>query len=182
MKKTDHAKTESAYMRFEKRSKIWAFSMVALIAASVVPYVISKSDGAKLLLIILIVLEIVLIVLVSSYIVKKRNLYLQLLTIERNAIIRTGVFKEIYDEYLHDGFEFNIAFDKLQHIEYHNNSIDILLQRNGHEFSIVIDESIMLIIIDEETDHPVKAEYQLSSFSSIEQIYCALNEFIMAHS
>lgn len=182
MKKIKRTKTEAAYKQFEKRSRICLFSLLSIIIASVVWLVIAQNAVSEIEFIGLILLETILIILVSSAVTKKRNKYLQLIIEERNSIVRTGLFKEIYEEYLHDGFEFNISYDKLLHEEYCNNSFDIGVQRNKHEFLIEIDENAMSIIVDEETNNPIEIEYPLSKFSTTEQLYSAINDFISMHS
>ena len=100
---------------------------------------------------------------------------------ERESVVRVGIFKEIYDEYKHDGFEFNLAFDKLLFSEYYNNTIDISLKKNNHELAIVIDESTISFILDEETDFPIEQETPLTNFETIDQVYAFINNFINTH-
>lgn len=181
VKKTGWTKTEAEYKRLERVSKIWLFFVLLLIIACVVLLVAAKIDECKLLLGVLLLIEIVFIVWISSYIVKKRNKYLKLIIEERNAIVRTGIFKEIYEEYRHNGFEFNLVYDKLLHEEFYNNSIDIALRKNHHEFLIEIDERVISIMVDEETDSSIEMELQLADFSTMEQVYLVINEFINMH-
>ena len=89
-----------------------------------------------------------------------------------------SLFKDVYDAYKHDGFEFNLTYDKLLFQDYHNNTIDIGIMKNGHEFFVVIDENAISIISDEETDSPKEVEILLSQFDTIEQIYLEINTFI----
>ena len=100
---------------------------------------------------------------------------------ERESVVRVGIFKEIYDEYKHDGFEFNLAFDKLLFSEYYNNTIDISLKKNNHELAIVIDESTISFILDEETDFPIEQKTSLTNFERIDQVYAFINDFINTH-
>ena len=74
---------------------------------------------------LLMVLDTVTIILFAAKINKKRNEYLRLLQEERNAIVRKGLFKEVYDAYKHDGFEFNLIYDKLLFEEYYNNTVNV---------------------------------------------------------
>ena len=78
---------------------------------------------------LLMVLDTVTIILFAAKINKKRKEYLQLLQEERNAIVRKGLFKEVYDAYKHDGFEFNLIYDKLvKQSVYSNNWLSFFIR------------------------------------------------------
>ena len=181
MKKPELTKTENEYNCFDKISKVIIYSMLILAFLFVIPLIFAKDDGVKILFGLLLVADTAAIIIICSLIAKKRSTYLQMLFDERNAIIRTGVFKEIYEEYRHDGFEFNLCFDKLLFEEYHNNTIDIGFIKNSHEFLIEISEKSIFIIVDEETDRPIETELMLSDVDSIEKVYLAINTYVKAH-
>ncbi len=141
-----------------------------------------NSDDFKALFGFILSALIVIIIFTSAKIANKQNNYLTLLSEERNTIVRTGLFKQIYDEYLQDGFEFNLSFDKLLFQEYYNNALDIGIMKNHHEFLIEIDEQQMTIIVDEETETSLSAEFILSDISTIDEFYSIINEFIKASS
>ena len=108
MKKPELTKTENEYNCFDKISKVIIYSMLILAFLFVIPLIFAKDDGVKILFGLLLVADTAAIIIICSLIAKKRSTYLQMLFDERNAIIRTGVFKEIYEECRHDGFEFNL--------------------------------------------------------------------------
>ncbi len=114
--------------------------------------------------------------------VKKREKYFHKLLNERNTVKRTGLFAEIYEEYKHDGFEFNLIYDKLEYQEYFNNYIGISLIKNNHEFLISIDEHSIYITVDKETDEPKMKDFYLSQFSSVEEVYAEIQNFIFDNS
>ena len=181
MKKPELTKTENEYNCFDKRSKVIIYSMLILAFLFVIPLIFANDDGVKILFGLLLVADAAAIIIICPQIAKKRSTYLQMLCDERNTIIRTGVFKEIYEEYRHDGFEFNLCFDKLLFEEYHNNTIDIGFIKNSHKFLIEISEKSISIIVDEETDRPIETEILLSDVDSIEKVYSAINTYIKAH-
>ena len=91
--------------------------------------IIAKSDEIMVLFALLMVLDTVTIILFAAKINKKRKEYLQLLQEERNAIVRKGLFKEVYDAYKHDGFEFNLIYDKLvKQSVYSNNWLSFFIR------------------------------------------------------
>ncbi len=92
------------------------------------------------------------------------------------------LFAEVYTAYRQDGFEFNLVFDKLINMEYYNDTVDIGLEKNGHEFLIETDEKSFSIIVDEETDKAVEAEIPLTDMSTMDELYQRVNAFIEEHS
>ena len=173
---------ECQYKRFDLFSKIALFAILGFTFIFGFFFVFAKSDDLKALFGMLMSLSTVSIFFVAPKFAKKRTIYLQQLCEERGSIARTGLFAEIYDAYRYDGFKFNLTYEKLDVVEYHNNSIDISLQKNKHEFLIEIDESFISIIIYEETDSPIEKEIPLSTIATVEQLYTTINEFINAHS
>ena len=182
MKKQNMTNLERQYNRFDLFSKIALFAILGFTFVFGFLFVFAKSDELKALFGLLMSLSTVSIFFVAPKIGKKRTIYLQQLCEERDSVVRTRLFAEVYDAYRYDGFEFNLTYEKLDFVEYHNNSIDIGLQKNKHEFLIEIDENFISIIVDEETDSPIEKEIPLSSIASIEQLYTTINEFINAHS
>ncbi len=173
--------SERQYKRFDLFSKIALYAILGFIFVFGIFFVFAKSDELKALFGLLMSLSMLSIFFVAPKIAKKRTIYLQQLLEERDSIVRTGLFAEIYDAYRYDGFEFNLIYEKLDFVEYHNNNINIGLQKNKHEFLIEIDEKFISIIIDEETDSPIEEEIPLSNIATIEQLYMTINEFINTH-
>lgn len=182
MKKQIMTEVEDQYRRFDIISKIVLYVMLGFTMVFGVLFVFTKSDELKALFGLCMALGTGTIIFTAPQIAKKRTSYLQQLCDERNAIVRTGLFEEVYDAHRHDGFEFNLVYDKLLFEEYHNNAIDISVQKNNHEFLIEIDEKSISIIVDEETYHPFEVEVPLSDIATMEQLYLTINEFINKHS
>ena len=182
MKKQNMTIFERQYKRFDLFSKIALFAILGFTFVFGLFFFFAKSDELKALFGLLMSLCTLSTFFVAPKFAKKRTIYLQQLRKEKDSIVRTGLFAEIYDAYRYDGFEFNLTYEKLNFVEYHNNSIDIGLQKNTHEFLIEIDEKFISIIIDEETDTPIEKEIPLSSIATIEQLYMTINEFINTHS
>lgn len=182
MKKQNMTDLERQYNRFDLFGKIALFAIWGFTFVFGLFFVFTKSDERKALFGFVMSLGALSIFFVAPKFAKKRTTYLQQLCEERNSIIRTGLFAEIYNAYRYDGFEFHLTYEKLDFLEYHNNSIDIGLQNNKHEFLIEIDENFISIIVDEETENPIEKEIPLSSIATIEQLNTTINNFINAHS
>ncbi|MBQ4101696.1 MAG: hypothetical protein IJC85_02280 [Oscillospiraceae bacterium] len=178
MKRPEQTKTEMEYKRFDKISKIVFYPLSILTIASIILFVLVKSDELKLLFSLFLLFDTIAIILVASKINNKRNAFLQLLKEEREGIVRTGLFEEIYNAYKYDGFEFNLIYDKLLFEEYYNNIIEIGVQKDDHEFFIMIDEKAISIIVDEETDCPIEKEIPLSNIATMEQVYSVINDVL----
>ena len=72
---------------------------------------------------------------------------------------------------------------KVNHLDKTNNIIDMVLLKNGHEFAIVIDnESIGIIVDDEETDNPLEVELPVSEIKDINLFLEWLMGFIESNS
>ena len=182
MKKRKMTKIEFQYRRFNILSNMILYAVLGSMVISGVLFVLAKSDECKALFGLFMSLGTATIIFTAPQIAKKRTSYLQQLSDERNKITRTGLFEEVYEAYRHDGFEFNLIYDKRLFCEYHGNAIDIGVRKNNHEFLIAIDEKSISIVVDEETDHPLEIEIPLSDIATIEHLYLTINECINKHS
>lgn len=97
-------------------------------------------------------------------------------------LIKTGIFKELWDEY--DDNQFEGLFDsktKIKFMETHNNIIDIIVIRNHHEIAIEINQKTIDLIVDEESDSPIYHSIEMNSISSIDVFSECINDFISIH-
>lgn len=178
MKKLQRSEIEHKYRRFDIVCKVIAYSFLVFTVVFGMFFVLARTDEFKVLFGCFLSLNTALIIIVCSKLANIRTKYLQTMREEREVIIRTGIFKDAYEAYKRDGFEFNLTFDKLLFEEYCNNTIDLGLIKNGHEFLITIDEDAISIVVDEETDSPIETESALSSVVTLEQLYLIINSFI----
>ena len=179
MKDTKQTKLESEYQRCDKKSKILMYVLFALTIILSVFLIAIHSDDLRLMFITLIIMNTVFIVIAASKINNKRNEYLQLLNNERDLIVRQGLFKKIYDAYKYDGFEMNLTYDRLHHMDYYNNSIDIFFRYKMHEIEIEMDANGAYVVIDEETDNPIEKAISYDDIESIEDLYVTINHFVI---
>ncbi|MBE6718396.1 MAG: hypothetical protein E7574_03975 [Ruminococcaceae bacterium] len=180
-KKKTKTEIEVRFQRFDCWSKLLMYSMLLISLVCAIFFLLVNSDGMKVLFGCILFAITFAIIFIAPQIAKKRTIYMQQIRDERESVDRVGIFKEIYDEYKHDGFEFNLTFDKLLFSEYYNNTIDISLKKNNHELAIEIDESTISFILDEETDFPIEQESPLTNFETMDLVYAFINDFINTH-
>ena len=92
-------------------------------------------------------------------------------------IVRTGLFGEIWEEFEWNQFE-GLTDGKIVFAETHNNAIELEIIRHKHEFNIVIDNDVVYMVMDDETDTPIEKEIPLSKLSEIGQVFTAIREFV----
>lgn len=173
---------ERRYKSFHKWSQIIVWPLVLPVPVLSCFLIFTKDDAVFLVSAILLMLWTVVIIAAFAAIAKKRAALEEKLWEERNAIKRTGIFKELYEEFRHDGFEFHIRSDKYLFGDCHRNIIECAFLKNGHEFSVEIDENAVSILVDEETDHPAEREIHLSEIKSVNCFYEMVNDFVSEYS
>lgn len=138
-------------------------------------------DGAGILLWLGIVcLYLVFVTVTTSFIVKYEAKLVRTL-VNHSEIIHTGMFGRIWEEV--DAFPpRELAGGKVKYLETYNDTIDLQVERNRHEFLIEIDREAVFVIVDEESDTPVEWEKKLSEIADAEEFWSVLEDFILRHS
>lgn len=167
------------YRRFEKLRKILGIGMILPLLPILWFFVKATiaDDGAGILLWLgVLFLYLVFITVTTSFLVKHEPG-----SGNHSEIIHTGLFGAIWEEL--DGFPpKELVGGKVKHLETYNNTIDLWVVRNRHEFLIEIDRKAVSVIVDEESDSPVEWEKKLSEFADIEEFWSVLKNFILQHS
>ena len=94
--------TEQEYNSFHKRSKFYAWLLVVPAVVLVLVLLAARDDTVLLTSGLLLLVWTAVLIIACSFIGKKRTMLERKLWEERNAVKRTGIFKEIYDEFCHD--------------------------------------------------------------------------------
>lgn len=173
---------ERKYKTFHKQCQFIIYPLLVPILVLSFTLIFAKDDGMMLISALLLIVWTAVVTIVCTLVGKKRSSLEKKLWEERNAVKRTGIFKELYDEFRHDGFEFHICSDKFLFDDCHRNIIECAFLKNGHEFSVMIDENAVSILVDEETNRPVELEKPLSEMKSIGYFYQMINGFVSEHS
>ena len=176
------SETERKYKSFDKWSKFIIWPIVLPVPVLSFLLIFAKDDLLMLFHAVLLMIWTVVIIVSCALIAKKRTLLEKKLWEERNAVKRSGILKEIYEEFRHDGFEFNISSDEFLFEDCHRSIIECAFRKNGHEFALMIDENAVSILVDEETDHPAEREIPLSKIVSIDAFYEMVNQFVSEYS
>lgn len=176
------SETERKYKCFDKWSKVFAWPLVIPVPILSCFLIFTKDDTVFLISALLLIGWTAVIIAACSLIAKKRTALEKTLWEERNTVKRTGIFKELYEEFRHDGFEFHICSDKFLFDDCHRSVIECAFLKNRHEFSLLIDENAVSILVDEETDHPAEQEIPLSKIASVDAFYQMINQFVSEYS
>ena len=67
---------------------------------------------------------------------------------------------------------------KVVFAEKHNNTIELEIVRNKHEFDIMIDKDTVYMVMDEETDAPVEKEVALDEITDLGQAFKVIRDFV----
>lgn len=175
------SEAERKYKRFHRWSKILVWPLVLPVPVLAYLLIFTKDNAVFLISAFLLIGWTAVMIIVCSLIGKTRTVLAEKLWEERNAVKRTGIFKELYEEFRHDGFEFHIHSDKYLYDDCHRNVIECAFLKNGHEFSFMIDENTVSILADEETNHPIELEKPLSEIKTISCFYELVNGFVSEH-
>ena len=176
-KRTALSDTERKYKNFDKWSKFFVWPLVLPAAILTLALIFAKDDATMIFIAVLLIVWTIVMIVACSLIGKRRAALEEKLWEERNSIRRTGVFKELYEEFRHDGLEFRVLSDEFLFDDCHKNSIEFGFIRNGHEFMVLIDENAVSVLVDEETDHPAEKEIPLAEIKSVDHFYEVLNGF-----
>ena len=180
-RKVNLSDAERRYKTFHKWSGFILYPLLVPILILSLMICFTKDDGVLLISALLLSVWTAVVIVVCALVGKKRASLEEKLWEERNAVKRTGIFKELYDEFRHDGFEFRIPADKFLFDDCHRNTIEIGFIKYGHEFLVEIDENVVSVVIDEETDQPGELEVLLTSIASVECFYEMLNEIVRTY-
>lgn len=173
------------YKKFNMFRKIIGVAMVVIIVPIVFCFIKAMilDDGLQIIFwVVMMLLYIVIIAVLANMIVKYDAKLAKKAYNNKSEIIHNGLFGKIWDEF--DAAPCSdIAGGKVIFLEMYNNTIDLQVIRNKHEFNIVIDSDILYVEVDEEELYPpLELEVKLSEISSIECFWQILTDFIKQYS
>ncbi len=189
MPKREFSEAEKRYRAFDKRRSVLTRILSFLHHVNIVFIAIGfyglKFSSYKLLLFsgCTFLLLILIDILVSRKLrTREKKLYVEAYG-EDTEYERSGLFKEIWSQYEYDGFERIVdSRTKCKYIDDYKNTIDLHLVRRRHEFNIMIDETGVHFLADDETDFPIEYTVPLSDLKSLEDFYDCVRKFVLEHS
>lgn len=182
MQSTGLTKEQGEYQRFDKKSKILLYSMFSLIPVLVIWLFVSmhynNENGIPALIsTIILIVYTVLYIVISVKIYNKRNRLHLLAYGKEETTVRTGLFKDIWDEFEQNNFTW--AYDgKTLYAEPHANSILFYLKRNKQYYTIEIDNKELYLNCESNSGGYSEKYIPLQAFNNVEDVFSTIREYI----
>lgn len=186
MRKRELTPAQKEYRRFDTRRGIIIKTLIVFLVAILVCFIaafrVVDTDPAPFLfcLAILIVYTVITI-LVCLYLARKHGQLYVAAYGNDTDIIRNGLFGEIWQEFEWNQYE-GLTDGKVVFAETHNNTIDLQIIRNKHEFCIEVNCESLCMICDEETNASIEKEVPLSELKDVEEFFIVVRDFIEKNS
>lgn len=170
------------YKVFDQRRQIAIKIMITFLIVILVCFVtafrmVDKDPTPLLLYTGILVAYAIITIFVCRYLVRKHEELFIAAYGNDSAIIHTGLFGEIWQEFEWNQFE-GLTDGKVVFVEKHNNTIELEIVRNKHEFDITIDKDAVYMVMDDETDMPVEKEIPLAEMADLGQVFTAIRKFV----
>lgn len=187
MRKAIDTENEKLYKSFDKKRQrvIRGLSVTLLVLLTcfvVFLLVITSTIIPLVITVVLIVLYIISARFICKDFYRKHQLLYTNAYGEQKEYVRTGIFKELWDEYDDNRFEALVEKGNIIFEETYNNCIEIIIKKNKHEFIITIDEEEIAFIVDEETDDPIEEAVPLSEIADINAFLVTVSSIIAKYS
>lgn len=186
-KKEEITRAQERYQAFDRRRKITLSILLISFAALLVNLLrllYSSDDGKS----ILAALAIILIytgadIIVCSRVANMDRKLRQELYEASHPIYRDTVFGRFYTEFeTFPGQNQWLGDAKVVEEEACYGYVDMVIERNDHEFLINVDKDGIYMIADEETNEPVEKNIPMAEFTDYVQIYETIKAFVEENS
>ncbi len=186
MRKKELTPAQKEYRQFDRRRGIIVKVLIALLVVILIclGYAFRLADLNATPLFVVLGVLCVYTVITSAVCCRLANKHCQLYAAaygNDSAIIRTGLFGELWKEFEWNQYE-GITDGKVVCVETHNNTIGLEILRKKHEFLIEINCESLHMICDEETDTPIEREIPLSDFQDVVSVFVTIREFVETNS
>ena len=182
MRKKELTKEQKEYLKFTETESVVTKTIIIFYIAIIFLYIVAffGTDIAPAsLLFLLITLSIHTVISIISYIYlnsKHNRLYIAAYR-NNEDIIHSGLFGELWQEFEYNQF-WGLTDGKIEFSHAHNNTIEQIITRQKHEFSIEITSDNLYMICDEEADTFTESEIPLSDFNDISEVFMAIRKFV----
>ncbi len=180
--KRELSQTQKEYRKFVVRKtntvRVLIVFLVAILICLIGGFRVVDENNVPLLLSfgVLLIYSVVTVLICKHLVRKDTELCLAAYGNDLD-MIRTGLFAELWDEFEDNNFKGWFDGKTVSAVN-QNNCIDLTIVRKQHEFSVLIDENAVSIVIDEETDESIEKEIPLSDISDIGQFISIIQEII----
>ncbi len=186
MRNWELTEAQKRYEAFDRRRLrilvVMIVFLVVIIAGFIVGAMRAEEDGT--LLLVFFCLSVVYAVIVFFICRKMRQKQEELYPAAYGDdwdVVHTGLFGEIWESFDEAPYG-EIAGGKIESFYTGNNTIELVICRNGHVFHGGIDPEGLYMVVDEEKDTCREMEISLSEIPDEEQFFAILEEFIRENS
>jgi len=186
-KREEIARAQERYQAFDRRRKITLSILLigfAALLANLLRLLYSSDDGKSILAALAIFLIYTGVdITVCSRVANMDRKLRQELYEESHPINRDTVFGRFYTEFeTFSGQNQWLGDAKVIEEEVCYGYVDLVIERNDHEFLINVDKDGLYMIADEETNEPIEKGIPISEFTDYVQIFEAIKAFIEENS
>ena len=186
-KREEIARAQERYQAFDRRRKITLSILLigfAALLANLLRLLYSSDDGKSILTALAIFLIYTGVdITVCSRVANMDRKLRQELYEASHPINRDTVFGRFYTEFeTYLGQNHWLGDAKVVEEEVCYGYVDLVIERNGHEFLINVDKDGLYMIADEETNEPIEKGISISEFTDYVQIFEAIKAFVEENS
>lgn len=186
-KREEIARAQERYQAFDRRRKITLSILLigfAALLANLLRLLYSSDDGKSILTALAIFLIYTGVdITVCSRVANMDRKLRQELYEASHPIYRDTVFGRFYTEFeTYPGQNHWLGDAKVVEEEVCYGYVDLVIERNDHEFLINVDKDGLYMIADEETNEPVEKGIPISEFTDHGQIFEAIKAFVEENS
>ena len=186
-KREEIARAQERYQAFDRRRKITLSILLigfAALLANLLRLLYSSDDGKSILTALAIFLIYTGVdITVCSRVANMDRKLRQELYEASHPINRDTVFGRFYTEFeTYLGQNHWLGDAKVVEEEVCYGYVDLVIERNDHEFLINVDKDGLYMIADEETNEPIEKGISISEFTDYVQIFEAIKAFVEENS
>lgn len=175
-------KEQMEYQRFDKRSKILLYALLSLMLVIVIWFGVSmyyadENGIPALIATVVLIAYTALFIVACAKISNKRNKLYQLAYGKEFTIIRTGVFKDIWEEFERNNFAW-VYDGKTVNVESWGDYVALYITRNKKNYIIEIDNKELCLNCESNPGGYTEKSILLQAFDDVEGVFSAIREFI----
>ena len=186
MRKRELTPAQKEYRRFDTRRGIIIKTLIVFLVSILICFIaafrnVDKDPAPLLFCLSTLIIYTIITILVCLYLARKHGQLYVAAYGNDTDVIRNGLFGEIWQEFEWNQYE-GLTGGKVVFAETHNNTIDLQIIRDKHEFCIEVNYESVYMICDEETDTPIEKEVPLSELKDVEDFFLTVRDFIEKNS
>ena len=182
MQSTGLTKEQKEYNDFDKRSKILLYTLFSFVPVIVIWLVASmfcadENGIPALIATIVLFAYTALFIVISVKLSNKRNRLHLLAYSKDEKNVRTGLFKDLWNEFEQNNFTWEYD-GKTFYVEPYADSILFYFKRNKQYYTIEIDAKELYLNCESNSDGCREKYIPLQAFDNVDDVFSAIREFI----